>query len=66
MKFQTRHHATRKYEPGVVFSIYDALDGLNHLWILLQCEPEPDGTGNKLTLRKMTKNEETVHGVMET
>lgn len=61
---QVRRNATRKYDPGTVFSIYDADSGRNRPWVLLECKPESDGIGNKLTLRRMTKDEETVHAVM--
>lgn len=56
---QIRRHALRDFVVGSVFDVGD------RLWILLSCEPEEDGHGNRLTLRKMTDAEEKIWGVMD-
>jgi hypothetical protein len=55
---QIRRHALKNFNVGTVFNVQ------GWPWVLICCEPEKDGNGNKLTLKMMTNAEEALWRVM--
>jgi len=58
MEIKVRRNAVRTFELGIVFW------SEGRRWMLIEREPERDGFGDKLILKKMTAEEEAVLEVM--
>lgn len=56
---QVRRHALKRWELGTVFRI----DG--KVWVLMERKSEEDGHGDRLTLERMTREDEIVWTIME-